>query len=223
MAILRSEIASLLPNGVLGHELSAPEEAEPLFEAEQNALARAVQKRRNEFAMGRTAARRAMAALGLPSVALPPNADRSVAWPEAVWGSISHADGLCIAVVGRRSSVRGIGIDVEVKDRVEPKLWRMIATEREQARLAEAPDERVQLERATLLFSAKEAFYKAQYCVTRSWVGFHDAETSFERPGEFRLTLLKDVASDLVAGTEFTGRYHWLERHVVTTLAILPR
>ncbi len=213
----------MFPSWVAGHELCDPDDAEPLFEQEQRCLARAVAKRRHEFAMGRTAARRAMEQLGEPRVALPPNDDRSVAWPERVWGSISHADGLCVAVVGLRSALAGIGIDVEVKDRVEPKLWRMIATQREQAQLAQGTDERARRERATLLFSAKEAFYKAQYCVSRSWVGFHDAETTFEAPGTFRLELLKDVPGFFSAGARFEGRYVQLAEHVVTALVLPPR
>ena len=223
MVALRREIAALFPSSVAGHELSGANDAEPLFEDELRCMARAVGKRRDEFAMGRTAARRAMALLGEPRVALLPNADRSVAWPASVWGSISHADGLCVAVVGLRSTLAGIGVDVEVKDRVEPKLWRMIATEREQAYLAQGTDERVQRERATLLFSAKEAFYKAQYCVSRSWVGFHDAETTFEQPGTFQLELLKDVPGYFSAGTRFEGRYVHLAQHVVTALVLAPR
>jgi 4'-phosphopantetheinyl transferase EntD len=223
MVALRRELAALFPDSIRGHELGAPEEADPLFEEELASLARAVPKRRNEFAMGRTAARRALASLGMAPVALLPNEDRSVAWPDRVWGSITHADGLCAAVVGLRSDLLGIGIDVEVKDRVEPKLWRMIATEPEQAYLAQETDVATQLERAALLFSAKESFYKAQYCVTRAWVGFHDAETAFERPGEFSLRLLKEVPGHFSAGTQFLGRYAVLARHVVTGLVILPR
>src|SRR5690349_10170864 len=111
MVALRREIAALFPAGVHGEELTHAEAADPLFDEERTSLARAVEKRRNEFAMGRTAARRALVHMGLPAVALPPNEDRSVAWPETVWGSITHADGLCAAVLGRREEVAGIGID----------------------------------------------------------------------------------------------------------------
>lgn len=220
MAALRREISELFPAWVAGAELTLPEEADPLFEEERSCLARAIEKRRNEFAMGRTAARRALAKLGFPPTPLLSNDDRSVAWPAYVWGSITHADGLCAAVVAKREDLRGIGIDVEVRKRVEPKLWRMIATEREQANLAQQVDEAARLERATLLFSAKEAFYKAQFCVTRSWVGFQDAEVDFEHPGEFRLRLVKDVAGHFSKGTSFQGRFALLAGHVVTGLVI---
>jgi 4'-phosphopantetheinyl transferase EntD len=234
MAALRTEIAALFPPCVRGAELSAPEEAEPLFPEEQASIARAVDKRRLEFALGRTAARGALAALGVPPGPLPANEDRSVRWPDAAWGSITHADGLCAAVAAPRSELRGLGIDAEVKGRVEPRLWRMIATEREQAVLSALDSEAERREAATLLFSAKEAFYKAQYCVSQSWVGFHDAEVELQAGGLFRLRLIKAVApssrsradpraSIFAAGTCFEGRYAVLERHVVTGLAIASR
>ncbi|MFT3927533.1 MAG: 4'-phosphopantetheinyl transferase superfamily protein [Myxococcales bacterium] len=220
---LRPEIAGLFPPWVRGQELSQPAQAEPLYPEEEASLARAVEKRRHEFALGRTAARHALAQLGLPASPLLPNSDRSVAWPERVWGSITHTDGLCVAVAAARTEARGIGVDVELRRRVEPKLWRMIATDQEQARIAAAGDEPAQLEHATLLFSAKEAFYKAQYCVSRSWVGFHDAEVNFTGPSEFEVRLLNEVADHFASGTLFRGKYALLERHAVTALVIASR
>jgi 4'-phosphopantetheinyl transferase EntD len=223
MSSLRSDIAALFPPEVKGVELSAPELAEPLFPEEELAIARAVEKRRIEFALGRTAARRALGVLGVPPVPLIANADRSVAWPAAAWGSITHADGLCAAVAALREHVAGLGIDAEVKDRVHQKLWNMIATEHEQKWLAEPTADAEQLLRAALLFSAKEAFYKAQFCVSRTWVGFHDAETEFDAQGNFQLKLLSDVGESFARGMCFSGKFTERERHVVTGLVISSR
>jgi 4'-phosphopantetheinyl transferase EntD len=223
VSALRREIAELFPPRIRGAECSRPEEAEPLFPEEEASITRAVEKRRNEFALGRTAAREALGALGIPRGALPQNADRSVAWPDSAWGSITHTDGLCAAVAARREHAAGVGLDAELKDRVTARLWHMIATERECASLSAPTDEPKQLLRAALLFSAKEAFYKAQFCVSRSWVGFHDVETDFDDQGGFAVRLLKSVGEHFAEGTLFTGRFAVLERHVVTGLVISPR
>lgn len=220
---LRPEIAALFPACVSGAELSEPELAEPLFEEEAASVARAVARRRLEFALGRTAARRALSALGLPKVALPQNPDRSVAWPEPAWGSITHTEGLCAAVAALRSQLSGLGIDAERKERVEPRLWHLIATEREQAWMAGAPSEPERLLRAALLFSAKESFYKAQFCVSRAWVGFHDAELAFDERGAFEVRLLVDVGEAFARDARFEGKYAVLDAHVVTGLVIAPR
>ncbi len=223
MAALRREIAELFPPGVEGEELHFAEEAQSLFPEEEVALARAVEKRRTEFALGRTAARSALRALGVAPQALPALPDRSVAWPEHICGSITHTEGLCIAVASPREQLAGIGIDAELRNRVEPRLWRMIATERERARLEQGATEEQRLLRAALLFSAKESFYKAQFCVSRAWVGFHDAELEIDETGAFELRLLKEVNESFTLGSRFVGRYTVLAQHVVTGLAIFPR
>jgi len=84
-------------------------------------------------------------------------------------------------------------------------------------------DGRAAAERATLLFSAKEAFYKAQYCVSQTFVGFHEAELRFDEHGQFEVTLQGDVGTFFRAGSAFHGRYALLDAHVVTGLVIAPR
>src|SRR4051794_36063543 len=98
-------IRDLFPAHVSLAELHDPELAEPLFPEEQAAIARAVEKRRLEFALGRTCARRALRELGVNPGALVPLADRSVPWPSEAWGSITHADGFCAAVAASRTLV----------------------------------------------------------------------------------------------------------------------
>jgi 4'-phosphopantetheinyl transferase EntD len=220
---LRQLFPSLFPATVRGAELSEQALAEPLFAEEEPTIARAVDKRRVEFALGRTAARRALAELGVAPVALPQLRDRSVAWPEQAWGSITHADGICMAIAALRRDHAGIGVDAEVRERVRRDLWRHIATERELGWLESTPDETVAAARATLLFSAKEAFYKAQFCVSRAWVGFQDAELTFDAGGSFEVRLLVDVAEAFERGSRFEGRYGMLEQHVLTGLVLPPR
>jgi 4'-phosphopantetheinyl transferase EntD len=220
---VRSELKALFPSGVTGAELAGESaQAEPLFPEEQAHIARAVDKRQREYALGRTCARRALRELGVPAAALPSNPDRSVRWPDQAWGSITHADRLCAAVAARRERLAGVGIDAELRARVAPKLWPQIATEREISWLRAARDARDADERATLLFSAKEAFYKAQFCVSRSFVGFHEVELEFSADS-FCVRLCNEVGNGVFArGREFSGRFVFLDEHVVTGLAIAP-
>jgi 4'-phosphopantetheinyl transferase EntD len=210
----------LYPSDVVGVELSEPQLAEPLFPEEEPVIERAVEKRRIEFTLGRTAARKALSKLGIAPVALRQNKDRSVSWPEAALGSITHADGICAAVATLRTQHRGIGIDAELRERVKPELWNHIALEREQEWLREAPTPREAAARATLLFSAKEAFYKAQFCISHGWVGFHDAALQFDLEGNFEVELLIDVGITFKRGQRFPGRWGLLPHHVVTGLVI---
>jgi 4'-phosphopantetheinyl transferase EntD len=217
-----ADVAHLFPSYVASVELHTVEAAEPLYPEEQAHIARAVDKRKNEFALGRTCARRALEQLGVPPLPLPARENRAVAWPEAAWGSITHADNFCAAVAALRSHVRGIGLDAEVRTRVHRKLWKQIAGASEVAWLDSARDESEQLLHAALLFSAKESFYKAQFCATEAWVGFHDAAFSLLDGERFEIKLLVDVADTFGQGTRFVGRYAVLDEHVVTGLVIEP-
>jgi 4'-phosphopantetheinyl transferase EntD len=118
--------------------------------------------------------------------------------------------------------VRGIGLDAEVRTRVHKKLWKQIASQSEIAWLESAQDEQEALLHAALLFSAKETFYKAQYCVTKAWVGFHDAAFRLVDGEHFEIELLVDVAETYAKGTRFVGRYAVLAEHVVTGMVIAP-
>lgn len=218
---MRAEIRALLPAGVEGSERLGREEPGPLFPEELAGIAKAVEKRRREFALGRTCARDALGAIGVAAVALPSLADRSVAWPAGFLGSITHADGYVAAIASSARTVLGLGIDAEVKDRVQEKLWTQIANPSEIAWFESATDESEARVRATRLFSAKEAFYKAQYCISRAWVGFHDVNLTFAND-TFEVELTVDVEGLSQRGARYRGKYVTLDEHVITTLVILP-
>ena len=211
----------LFPSFVSFVSLAPGAQPDPLFPEEAAAIERAVEKRKLEFALGRTCARRALAALGVSPTPLRMNEDRSVAWPDQAWGSITHAEGFYAAAAAPRTQVRGLGIDAEVRARVEPRLWDHIASEREIAWFRSAPSAHEANERATLLFSAKEAFYKAQFCVSEAWVGFHDAELTIDEAARaFEVELLIDAGDAFARGTRFSGRYQLLANHVLTRVII---
>jgi 4'-phosphopantetheinyl transferase EntD len=210
----------LFPAQVAYAELSEQSAAEPLFAEEAAHIARAVEKRKREFALGRTCARRALSALGVAAQPLLVNADRSVRWPDEAWGSVTHTEGFYAAVAALRSELQGIGIDAEQRGRVQENLWSHVASEREIAWFRAAASEREAAERATLLFSAKEAFYKAQFCVSATFVGFHEVELAFDANGGFIVEVQSDIASSFARGAKFKGRYVTLRDHVVTGLVI---
>jgi 4'-phosphopantetheinyl transferase EntD len=142
-----------------------------LWPEERRVVLRAIVSRQREFATGRACARRLLSRLGCPAVALPADADRVPSWPEGFVGSISHAGELCAVVVGARTTVAGVGIDIEDDGPLESELWDIVLGEGERASLMTLPDgERAH--RAKLLFSAKEAVYKLQFPMTRKKIDF---------------------------------------------------
>lgn len=202
---MRSLAQALFPPGVVGAELERLEDAGPLLEAERAAVAGFAPARALEFAAGRHCAREALRALGLPPEPLLRGGSRQPLWPPGIVGSISHATGYCGAVVARTSVCRGLGFDVEEWGRMRTALWRRIATpaEREWLGAQGARGERW----ATVLFSAKEAFYKVQYACSATFLGFQAAAFHPTGPGRFEIELLRDVAHVGGTGARFRGRW----------------
>src|SRR5919199_3927276 len=101
------------PVGV-GLRRSCDGPAPGLFPGEEDILGpRALEQRRTYFALGRAAARDALAELGLPRLGIGRGPAGEPLWPDGIVGAISHAGDTAIAVVGRASDYAGLGVDVE--------------------------------------------------------------------------------------------------------------
>ncbi len=145
-----------------------------------------------------------------------PGRDRVPIWPDGMLGSITHTRTYCGAVACRRNGRRGIGVDVEIRSCVTEEIEPLIVTPNERAWLDRvAPDRRQTL--AAVIFSAKESFYKAQYCLTGAWLEFQDVElvvNEEERSVEAQV-LMRLPALDAWGG-RLKGRYACSGEHVFT-------
>lgn len=181
-------------------------------------------KRRNEYAAGRACARVALQANGIEGYPLLTQADRRPRWPAGIVGSITHTTDLCGAVVARTGDIISLGIDVEERGRIEPELWPelFVAEEIERLRMLSSADADVL---ATLIFSAKESFYKCRFTVTESWLDFCDvavdvAAADASGIGAYRARL---VGADRFARIgAFEGRYAIDPDVVWTGISIEP-
>jgi len=183
-------VVDLSPAGLLARVLPAPAigiVADPadweaaLLAGEVEMVARAVDRRRREVAAGRSCARRALARLGAEAGPLPPDPDRVPRWPADVVGSITHTAGFCAAAVAWRRELRALGLDAERPiGSSRGEIMRLVATPTEAAWLARLPEQR-QATGSALVFSAKEALYKAQFPLTREFLDFTDVELQLDR------------------------------------------
>jgi 4'-phosphopantetheinyl transferase EntD len=146
-----------------------------LYPEEQRYIAHAVETRQAQFGTARLCARRALARLGIPAGPLVPNQDRSPHWPDGIRGSIAHTSQQCAVAVSRAAHITGLGIDLESDAPLEAGLEIAICTEYERAWI-ERYDRTVYPWLVTLVFSAKEAFYKCQYPITGAKLEFTDVE-----------------------------------------------
>lgn len=217
-------IEQILPSAVATAEARDDPSGVALFPEEEVAVSRAVDKRRREFTTARACARSALDQLGLPPAPVPTGARGEPIWPAGVVGSITHCAGFRACALARAAEILTIGIDAEPDDRLPDGVLADIS----------APSERVQLSALReadptvcwdrLLFSAKEAVYKAWFPLTGRWLGFEDALLDIDpRHGAFSARLLVPGPAAIGGDVEpaFAGR--WLARDglLVTAIAVV--
>lgn len=151
-------VSRLLAPGLFGAEIWDEGQAITVHPDENIHVVGSAEKRRRDFALGRACARAAMAGLGQGETVIVKGEDGAPLWPPGIVGSITHTQGYAAALVGETGDFAGIGIDAERIGGVTRELWPRIFTSSEQDRLRSQPEP---LLAATLLFSAKEASYKA--------------------------------------------------------------
>lgn len=177
-----------------------------LFPSEVETLGRAVEKRRREFVTGRACARLALEQLGVAPAAIPGGAGGAPVWPAGVVGSITHCRGFRAAAVARATDALALGIDAEPDEPLPPGVLEEVAHGPELDVVAAGGPG---ADAGRLLFTAKEAVYKAWFPLTGRWLGFEDARVSLDGPaGTFRAELL--VPAPRVAGvalSTFAGRW----------------
>jgi 4'-phosphopantetheinyl transferase EntD len=214
----------LLPAGVVCREAFDDAVPAPMPPEEARVVARAVDKRRREFATARRCAREALAALGVPVRAVPSGPSREPCWPDGVVGSITHCAGYRAAAVARADTTATVGVDAEPHEPLPPGVLHSIALPEEVESVARwsAQDDSVHWDR--LLFAAKEAVYKGWFPLARRWLGFEEALISFDPAAAAftaRLRPAEPLIHDGAVITGFSGR--WLVgRGLVLTAVAVP-
>ncbi len=203
LARLAAAARALLPLGA-GVAATDPRVDHPAFPDEEIS---AIPARLREFRAGRAAARAAMAAIGLPPVALPMRPDRAPDWPPGLALSITHSATACLAAV--LQGPRGLGIDIEPDTPLPPDVWESVLSPAE--RLSHGKE-------ALAVFAAKEAAYKAQYPVSSTLFGFDALEVALT-PGHFTATFRQSVPG-FAAGARLQGHWARAEGHLMATVLI---
>jgi 4'-phosphopantetheinyl transferase EntD len=216
-ANLSSRLRGLFPPGAVAAELREPGDPDLLLPAEAAKLGRAIPQRVRQFAAGRLCARRALAEFGIIDFPIEVAGDRQPLWPASVAGSITHTAGFCAAVVAERRCVAALGIDSEVVGDVDLKIWPRICVPLEAAWVGSLPTSE-QAAAVTLIFSAKEAFYKCQYPLAGERLGFHDARVEAVEwgasQGVFKIHAMRRIALSERTTLPMQGRYLFHEGYL---------
>jgi 4'-phosphopantetheinyl transferase EntD len=221
-ASLSTCLCELFPQGALTAELRGCGDPAALYPDEARHLQKAVQKRAEEFAAGRLCARLLLREFGVRNFAVEVGAHRQPLWPEDLVGSITHTSGFCAAVVAPKACLRSVGIDTEIAGSVKTQLWRGICTPSETSWLRSLPQSE-QLGAATLIFSAKEAFYKCQFALTQERLGFHDISVELpawgEKRGAFWISANRSIELECHAALPLQGQYLFHEQFITSGIS----
>jgi 4'-phosphopantetheinyl transferase EntD len=223
-AALSPLLAGLFPAGIAAAELRRTLPAALLLPEEQQVCSAFAPKRVREFTAGRVCAHRALAKLGISDFPIGRRSDRRPHWPDRIIGSITHTADFVGAVVAPRGQIRAIGVDAEQIGRVTSEIIPLVCTSGEVAWLDALPqDERRKA--ATIIFSAKEAFYKCQYEVREQWLDFHDIALEFDSDtllqGSFAIRSVRPMTLPEAEAIGFEGRFQVEDDLVVTGVTLM--
>ena len=189
-----------------------------ISEREAAAIVDAVPKRRREFATARALAREGLERFfGLHDFNLLNDKDRAPIWPQGIAGSLSHSSiRAWVALVD--ATYGTIGIDGENREKLERNLWHLTMYDEEIAYL-ETLKTSIQERRALVIFSAKEALYKAQFPWTQKFVDFKAVQIRLDEDGSLQCIFRRDIAP---FRSGFVARGRWSDEMEILTTVNIP-
>ncbi len=211
---LREILIQMLPRGTgIAVDWITDQEASIEYPEEAQQVANAVQKRRNEFFTGRRCARVALKQIGVEPCALIASEGRIPKWPTGMIGSISHSIRLCCAIAARSEDMPYLGVDLETTTRISSGVIERVTHPLERDFV------NGDQELGSLIFSVKEAFFKAQFPKWKAWPNFGDLAFRVDAASD-RLEVL-EVAPHLPAKLRavierMQFRYAFLGEYVLT-------
>jgi 4'-phosphopantetheinyl transferase EntD len=164
--------AIALPGIAIGHRLIMPRDEFALLPEEAGAFASSVAKVRRASGAARIVARELMPHFGSMQQPLPKSASGAPIWPAGIVGSLAHDSEVAVAALAKRADYAGLGVDIEPAQPLDDDFLDIVATPTE--RRAIAGD----LLQARVLFTVKEAVYKALYPIDGVFLEHHDIEVS---------------------------------------------
>jgi len=152
------------------------------YDSEKGGIA----NREKEFAAGRHCAQNALSRWN-EAREIGRAEDRTPIWPTGYVGSISHSANWVWAAAAKSASIHTVGVDTEVivDEKTRTTTEDLIGSRKDWDSL-KGLEFQSETE-FTVLFSAKEAFYKCWYPIAKQFFDFKDVKVDSVRPGQLTL------------------------------------
>lgn len=171
-----------------------------LMPVEQAWIAAAAEPRKREYAAVRQLARALLSDFGQAPQPIPSLPSRAPQFPPGFVGSLSHGAGRALAVMARERDLLSIGCDIEPRDPLPPEVADHVLRPSERAALRDCPG---WFDR--LVFSAKEAAFKAAHQLSGAFPEFHEIAITFCRNGTELLAEFPAGGRSLPHADRFAG------------------
>jgi len=183
---------------------------------------KAIQKRRKEFCLGRSAAHSALSKINITNFPILKGGHNEPIWPPGVAGAISHSSEIALAAVARKEKSAGVGLDIELLDEtISTDIVKLICTLREAEWVAAGKEQRI--ERMLMIFSAKESAFKAFFSLMNVFISYLDFELIWdETAGHFEGRLLTSIRTEYGEGYTFEVGCKKFAQYIYTFMSLPP-
>ncbi len=123
-------------------------------------------------------------------------------WPEGLKGSLAHKNGHICAVISKSKKILSLGVDLESLAGFKSHLAEKFMTVEENQKFTEGWEK-------ALIFTVKEALFKAQFVLGKTFFGFQDAEVlNIEKTAAgFKGTVKNKVATSSVTAAGYISAF----------------
>jgi enterobactin synthetase component D / holo-[acyl-carrier protein] synthase len=207
---------SFASNFVIGHVDTCDFEILGILPPEN--LNRMVDKRRSEFLAGRYCAQKTLIDAGSRNTQVRVGSNNTPYWPFGFVGSLTHCAGLSIAYASKRSDYKNIGVDVEkiMSRDFAQKVSKLVFPEDEKVHDWPLSYESL----LTIVFSAKEAVFKAIYHDVGYVFGFDKVKLIKVERSYLILEIGENLSESWVKGDRISIHYEIFGDLVFTLVAI---
>lgn len=185
-----------------------------------------VVKRQAEFIAGRLCARSILDAYGEGQHVVAVGSHREPVWPAGFIGSITHSSHYAAAIACKAEGVAGIGIDVEtiIKDEARQAMMDMVVNQKEVSYLRRFENYLSFDSLLTLIFSAKESFFKAAFPQVKTYFDFDAVEVCELDLAKkiLRFSCSKSLSAGLVQGQISQAYFDLVGATSLFTAVLLP-
>jgi enterobactin synthetase component D len=175
--------------------------------------------RQQEYIAGRICAFEAAKLLSIDLHSLPSGSKREPQWPNELVGSISHTKELAVAWVDFKTNSLSLGIDVEhvISEQRYLELAQQVASVEEIQLLNSHATPHLAF---TLLFSAKEALFKALYPLCHHYIDFKEVEWFGVDGDDWEIRLASNRSEIKSLNRVYRGQWQRAQDLVMTSIRL---